>query len=54
MDGAERAFALLEGNAQALARSAERLQTSAEQTGKGIQETCVAAVAKMKDVCAQN
>jgi len=54
VDGAERAFALLEGNAQALARSAERLQTSAEQTGKGIQETCVAAVAKMKDVCAQN
>jgi len=35
-------------------RSAERLQTSAEQAGKGIQETYTAVVSKMKDLYAQN
>src|SRR5712691_4990996 len=32
----------------------ERLQTSAEQAGKGLQETYAAVVSKLKDVCAQN
>ncbi len=52
-DSVEKAFKLLEGQAQTLVRSAERIQTSAEQTGKSIQETCTAAAAKIKDVCAQ-
>jgi hypothetical protein len=45
-------FRMLEGNAQAVTRTAERLQTSAEQAGKGIQESFSEVVTKMKDVCA--
>ena len=54
VDGAQKAFKLLEGQAQAFTRSAERLQTSAEQAGKGIQETYTTVVSKMKDVYSQN
>jgi hypothetical protein len=50
VDGVEKAFKLMEGQAQAITRSAERLQTSAEQAGRGIQETYIAVVEKMKDV----
>ena len=50
VDGVEKAFKLMEGQAQAITRSAERLQTSAEQASKGIQETYIAVVEKMKDV----
>ena len=53
VDSVEKALKILEGQAQTLVRSAERMQTSAELTGKSIQETCTTAVAKMKDVCAQ-
>jgi hypothetical protein len=49
MDGAQKAFRLAEGNAQAIAKSAERWQASAEQAGRGIQETVKATVGKMKD-----
>ena len=38
----------------AMTRSAERLQTSAEQAGKGIQETVEATVLRMKDAYTQN
>ena len=50
VDGVEKAFKLMEGQAQAITRSAERLQTTAEQTGRGIQETYTAVVEKMKGV----
>jgi len=50
VDGAQKAFRLVEGNAQAVARSAERWQASAEQAGRGIQETVKTTVGKMKDV----
>ena len=50
VDGVEKAVKLLEGQAQAITRSAERIQTSAEQAGKGIQETYAAVVEKMKGV----
>jgi len=53
VDSVEKALKLLEGQAQTFVRLAERMQTSAEQTGKNIQETCTAMVAKIKDVCAQ-
>ncbi|MBI2017336.1 MAG: hypothetical protein HYS77_17650, partial [Candidatus Rokubacteria bacterium] len=53
VDGAQKAFKLLEGQAQAFTRSAERLQTSAEQAGKGIQETYTTVVSKVKDVYSQ-
>ncbi len=52
VDGAQRAFRLLEGSAQAWTRSAERLQSTAEQAGKSIQETFSTAVTKMKEVYA--
>jgi len=54
VDNAQKAFKILEAGAQAVTRSAERMQTSAEQAGKGIQETYTTVVAKMKDVYAQN
>ena len=38
-EGAQRAFKLVEDNAQAVTRSAERLQVSAEHAGKEIQAT---------------
>ena len=50
VDGVEKAVKLLEGQAQAITRSAERIQTSAEQAGKGIQETHAAVVDRMKGV----
>jgi phage shock protein A len=45
---------LLEGNAQAVARAAERLHASAEQAGRGIQEALGATGAKLKDVLTSN
>jgi hypothetical protein len=53
VDSIDKALKLLEAQAQTFVRSAERMQASAEHTGKSIQETCTAVVAKIKDVCAQ-
>jgi hypothetical protein len=52
VEGAQKWFRMLEGNAQAVTRTAERLQTTAEQTGKGIQESFSEAVSKMREVYA--
>jgi hypothetical protein len=49
VSGAEQAFRRLEEGAQALTRSAERVQASAEQVGKAVQETVAATVAKVKE-----
>ena len=54
VESAQKAFKVLETQTQAVTRSAERLQTSAEQAGKGIQETYSAVVSKLKDLYAQN
>ena len=54
VDGAQKVFRVIEGNAQAVTRSAERLQASAEQAGKGIQETFTTVVTKLKDAYSQN
>jgi hypothetical protein len=54
VDGAQKFFRLLEGNAQAVTRAAERMQATAEQAGKGIQETLEATVTRMKDTYTQN
>jgi hypothetical protein len=54
VDGTQRAFRLMEANAQVVTRSAERLQASAERTGKEIQEALTSYVARMKDIYAQN
>jgi hypothetical protein len=39
VESAQRTFKLFEGTAQAMSRSAERLQVTAEHTGKEIQAT---------------
>jgi len=52
VENAQKWFRILEGNSQAVTRTAERLSTTAEQTGKGIQESFSEAVTKMKDVYA--
>jgi hypothetical protein len=52
VEHAQKWFRILEGNAQAVTRTAERLSTTAEQTGKGIQESFSEAVTKLKDVYA--
>ena len=44
----QKAFKLFEGNIQAVSRSAERVQTSAEQASKGIQEAFSAVAERMK------
>jgi hypothetical protein len=54
VDGAQKLFRVIEGNAQAVTRSAERLQATAEQAGKGIQETVTATVTRIKDSYNQN
>ena len=50
VEGAQRAFKLFEGNAQAMTRSAERLQVSAEQAAKEIQATFVQLTGKVKSL----
>jgi hypothetical protein len=52
VDGAQKAFRLVEGSAQAVSRSTERLQTSTEQAGRGIQDAMTAAATKLKDLYA--
>ena len=52
VENTQKWFRILEGNAQAITRTAERLSTTAEQTGKGIQESFSEAVTKLKDVYA--
>jgi hypothetical protein len=54
VDGAQKFFRLVESNAQAVTRSAERMQGAAEQAGKGIQETFEATVTRIKDAYTQN
>lgn len=47
-EGYQKVFKLFEGNIQAVSRSAERVQSSAEQAGKGIQEAFTAIADKLK------
>jgi hypothetical protein len=49
VSGAEQAFRRLEESAQAVTRTMERVQASAEQAGKAMQETVTATVAKVKE-----
>jgi len=50
VEGTQKAFKLLESNAQAMTRSAERLQVTAEQTGKEIQATFAQVASKVKSL----
>ena len=48
VESVQRAFRLFEGTAQAMTRSAERLQTTAEHVGQEIQATVTQLAGKMK------
>ena len=50
VEGAQKVFKLLEGNAQAMTRSAERLQVTAEQAAKEIQATFAQLAGKVKSL----
>jgi hypothetical protein len=50
VEGAQKAFKMFESNAQAMTRSAERLQVTAEQTGKDIQATFAQVAGKVKSL----
>jgi len=52
VEGTQKAFKLFESNAQAMTRSAERLQVTAEQTGKEIQATFAQVAGKVKSLSA--
>ena len=52
VESAQKAFKILESNAQAMTRSAERLQVTAEQTGKDIQATFAQVASKVKSLSA--
>jgi hypothetical protein len=53
VEGTQKAFHLVEANAQVVTRTAERVQASAEQTGQEIQETLTASVNRLKEIYAR-
>jgi hypothetical protein len=53
VDGTQKAFRLVEANAQVVTRTAERIQASAEQTGREIQETLTASVNRLNEIYAR-
>jgi hypothetical protein len=53
VDYAQKNFKLIGGTAEAVTESVERLQHSAEEAGKGIQETFSTATSRMREVYAQ-
>ena len=50
VEGAQKAFKLFEGNAQAMTRTAERLQVTTEQAAKEIQTTFAQLAGKVKSL----
>jgi hypothetical protein len=52
LDGTQKAIRFIEGGAQAVARSAEQLQATAEQAGKEIQATLSGLSTRMHDILA--
>jgi hypothetical protein len=53
LEGARKWFRLVEGNAQAVTKAAERLQASTEHAGRGIQQAVSESVNRLKDVYAK-
>jgi hypothetical protein len=50
MESAQKTFQLFEGTAQAVSRSAERLQASAERAGQEIQATFTEVAGRVKSL----
>jgi hypothetical protein len=53
VDYAQKSFRVMGGAAEAVTQSVDRLQQTAEEAGKGIQETFTTATTKMREVYAQ-
>jgi hypothetical protein len=53
VEGTQKAFRLVEANAQVVTRTAERVQASAEQAGQEIHETLTASVNRLKEIYAR-
>jgi hypothetical protein len=53
VEGTQKAFRLVEANAQVVTRTAERIQASAEQAGQEIQETLTTSVNRLKEIYAR-
>jgi hypothetical protein len=54
VEATQKAFHFVEANAQVVTRSAERLQASADQTGREIQEALTTSVGRIKEIYARN
>lgn len=54
VEGSQKAFRLVEANAQVVTRSAERLQASADRTGQEIHEVMTSSVGRMKEIFASS
>jgi hypothetical protein len=54
VEGTQKAFRLLEANAQVVTRSAERLQASADRTAHEIQETLTSSANRLKQIYSRN
>jgi len=54
IEGTHQACRLVEANAQVVTRSAERVQASAEQAAREIQETLTASVNRLKELCGRD
>jgi hypothetical protein len=52
VEGTQKAFRLVEANAQVVTRTAERIQVSAEQAGQEIQETLATSANRLKEIYA--
>ncbi len=52
--GTQKAFQYVEEHTQAVTRAAERLQATAEQAGRQIQETLTGTVTKVKEIFGQS
>jgi len=54
VEGTQQAYRLLETNAQAVTRTAERLQASADHAGREIQESLTSSVNRVKEIYSRN
>jgi hypothetical protein len=52
IEGTQKALRFMEGGAQAVSRSAERLSSTVERAGTGIQDTFATLAAKMQEIYA--
>ena len=49
VDGAQRSFALMGANARVLIQSVDRLQATAQETGRRVHDTLATSISKLRD-----